>query len=111
MCVPKDSKLESFRPIQNYKKLNRQIVKDRYPLRLIDDILLSIKGHEYLCILDMKGGFNQIALTPKAKRCLAMVVPWGLYEPNVMFFGWCNSPSIFQRYVDMALGEMYGEGI
>lgn len=40
-----------------------------------------------------------------------MIVPWGLYEPTVMFFGWCNSPSIFQELVDMALSSMYGKGI
>ena len=59
----------------------------------------------------MKGGFNQIALSNLARKVLAMIVPWGLFEPTVMFFGWCNSPSIFQEYVDMALQSLYGKGV
>ena len=43
----------------------------------------------------MKGGFNQIALSKLARKVLAMIIPWGLFEPIVMFFGWCNNPSIF----------------
>ena len=40
-----------------------------------------------------------------------MILPFGLYIPEVMFFGETNAPSIFQRYMDKAIGDLYGRGI
>ena len=42
---------------------------------------------------------------------MAMVTPFGLYLPNVMFFGETNAPSVFQRFVDLAIGDLYGKGV
>ena len=42
---------------------------------------------------------------------MAMITPFGLYLPNVMFFGETNAPSTFQRFVDMCLGDLYGHGV
>ena len=43
-----------------------------------------------------------------------MITPFGLfglYVPNVMFYGETNAPSIFQRAIDLAIGDMYGNGL
>ena len=42
---------------------------------------------------------------------MAMITPFGLYLPNVMFFGETNAPSVFQSKVDIAIGDLYGHGI
>ena len=38
------------------------------------------------------------------------ITPYGLYEPLVMFFGQCNSPPIFQAFVDSTFTNMIAEG-
>ena len=42
---------------------------------------------------------------------MAMITPFGLYLPNVMFFGETNAPSTFQRFLDMCIGDLYGHGV
>ena len=59
----------------------------------------------------MRGGFNQIKRANKNKHIMSMILPFGQYIPNVMFFGETNAPFVFQRYVDMAIGNMYGRGV
>ena len=58
MCVPKDSPTEKFRAVQNFKKVNQLTIKDKYPLRIIDHILIKIKGKKFFCVMDMREGFN-----------------------------------------------------
>ena len=45
--------------------------------------------------MDMRGGFNQIARDELSRAIMAMITPFGLYLPNVMFFGETNAPSVF----------------
>jgi hypothetical protein len=35
---------------------------------------------------------------------------FGLFEPNVMFFGLCNSPAIFQAYMNRTFQQEINEG-
>ena len=42
---------------------------------------------------------------------MAMILPFGQYIPEVMFFGETNAPSVFQRYVDLAIGDLYDQGV
>ena len=42
---------------------------------------------------------------------MAMIVPFGLFLPLVMWFGETNAPSIFQRFMDLTLGDLYDCGV
>ena len=42
---------------------------------------------------------------------MAMILPFGQYIPEVMFFGETDAPSIFQRLVDLAIGDLYDNGV
>ena len=59
-----------------------------------------------MCVLDMRGGFNQIKANNKLKHIIAMILPFGQYVPKVMFFGETNAQLVFQRFVDFAIGAM-----
>ena len=41
---------------------------------------------------------------------MSMILPFGQYIQEVMFFGETNAPSIFQRLVDLAIGDLYDKG-
>ena len=69
---------------------------------------MNLREKRFLCVLDMRGGFNQIRRTDATKHIMAMILPFGQYIPNVMFFGETNAPFVFQRYVDIAIGDLYG---
>jgi len=41
----------------DYRKLNQKIVKDRYPLLLVEDQLDQLQGAKIFSVLDLKNGF------------------------------------------------------
>lgn len=45
--------------------------------------------------MDLRGGFNQVARSVRSREIMAMILPWGVYLPMVMWFGETNAPSIF----------------
>ena len=63
------------------------MVKDKYPLRLIEHIYLCVKGKNWFCMVDIRGGFNQVKRDELSSLIMAMITPFGLYLLNVMFFG------------------------
>ena len=52
----KDGKL---RPVQDYRKLNRMTVKNRYPLPLISEVIDKLRGAKYFTKIDILWGYNK----------------------------------------------------
>ena len=50
--------------------------------------------------MDVRWGFNNVRIREGDEWKAAFITEFGLWEPLVMFFGLCNSPSTFQRLMD-----------
>src|ERR1700731_4757022 len=85
--------------------LNDLTVKDCYPLPLIRDILDGLGLDNLYTALDVMWCFHNIALALASRLLAAFCTPFGLYKPNVMQFGMCNAPSVFQNLMNVALKE------
>ncbi|XP_023289213.1 uncharacterized protein LOC111674140 [Orussus abietinus] len=90
----------------DYRMVNRKIVKDRYPLPLIEDHLDSLQGAKVFSTLDLKNGFFHVTVDKDSRKYTAFVVPDGQYEFLKVPFGLCNSPSVFQRYINSVFREL-----
>ena len=88
----KDGKLY---PIQDYRKLNDITVKNRYPLLLISKLIDKLKNAKCYTKLNIRWGYNNIRMKEGDKWKAAFQTNRGLFEPLVMFFGLCNSPTTF----------------
>lgn len=95
----------------DYRKLNRKVVKDRYPLPLIEDCLDRLQGSKYFSTIDLKNGFFHVPVEESSRKYTAFVVPDGHYEFLRVPFGLCNSPAIFQKYITAVFRELMVEGI
>ncbi|XP_059420291.1 uncharacterized protein LOC132155519 [Carassius carassius] len=51
-------------------------------------------------------GYWQVELDPVDKYKTAFITRQGLFEFNVLSFGLCNSPSTFQRLMDLVLADL-----
>ena len=102
-CVLAPKGENDWRLCQNYIEINKHTILDPYPFPLIDEIINSLGGCNYFSTVDLKDGFWQIPLTEETKKYTAFVLPFGLYEFNVLPFGWKNSPPKFQRIMDIVL--------
>ena len=103
----KDGKL---RPCQDYRYLNEHTVKNTYPIPLILSILDKIKGSKWFTKLDVQQGYNNIRIREEDRWKGAFKTPKGLFEPTVMFFRMCNSPTTFQSMMDHILRNLIDTG-
>lgn len=89
-----------------YRRLNEKIVKNRYPLPLIEDQLDLLQGAKIYSTLDLKNGFFHVSIDEASRKYTAFVVPSGHYEFLKMPFGLCTSPAYFQKYINAVFREL-----
>lgn len=101
----------SYRLCIDYRLLNKKIIKDRYPLPLIEDQLDQLQDTEVFSTIDLKNGFFHVRMSEASVKYTAFIVPDGQYEFTRVPFGLCNSPSVFQRYVNAIFRELIRDRI
>ena len=94
------AKPKGYRVCIDYRKVNAVTIPDSYPLPRIEDIIDKVGHATFITTLDLMKGYYGIALAEEAKEISAFVTPFGLYEFNVLAFGFRNAPATFQRMVN-----------
>lgn len=89
----------------DFRQLNKKIVRDRYPLPLIEDQLDMLQNAKYFSTLDLRNGFFHVPIDAESQKYTAFIVPDGHYEFLKVPFGLCNSPSVFQRFINVIFRE------
>src|SRR6266851_2424222 len=92
----------TLRPVQDYRKLNKWTVPSQYPLPLIEDIVHKFAGKEWFSKFNVRWGYNNRLIKEEDQWKAAFKMKRGLFKPKVMFFGLCNSPATFQKFMDDA---------
>lgn len=94
----------------DYRLLNRKIIKDRYPLPLIEDQLDRLQDAKVFSTLDLRNGFFHVPVDEPSQRYTAFIVPDGHFEFLKMPFGLCNSPAVFQKFINAAFKDLICDG-
>jgi len=93
----------SWRFCVDYMKLNALIVKNRFPLPIIEEILDELAGTKYFTKLDMTAGYHQIRMHPEDEHKTAFKTHHDHYQFKVMPFGLTNAPATFQCVMNEVL--------
>ncbi|KAL0894189.1 hypothetical protein ABMA27_014214 [Loxostege sticticalis] len=93
----------SDRMCVDFRALNANTVKDRYPLPLIEDHIDRLGKAKYFTSLDMATGFHQIPMDNDSIRYTGFVTPEGHFEYLKMPYGLANAPVIYQRIISDTL--------
>jgi hypothetical protein len=101
----------NLRPTQDYRYLNKQTIKDAFPLPLIQELVDCLKDAKYYSKLHLRWGYNNILIKDGDQWKAAFSTPLGLYEPLVMYFGLCNSPATFQRMMNELFEPLICQGV
>jgi hypothetical protein len=99
--VPK--KDGSRRYVVDWRGINTITVKDAYPLPLLDDLLDMAQGATLMSKFDLTASYNQIPIRQQDRWKTAFITSRGLFEFNVMHFGFSNAPPHMQRYMEHVL--------
>jgi hypothetical protein len=95
----------SLRMCIDYRALNQQTVRDRYPLPRIDELLDQLGGAAVYSRLDLASGYYQMRMHPDDIHKTAFTCRYGLFEWTVMPMGLTNAPSAFMRHMHRAFGR------
>lgn len=90
----------------DYRELNRNTLRDHYPLPIISDQIDQLAGGLYFSTFDMAAGFHQIPISESSVEKTAFVTPDGMYEYLAMPFGLSNACSVYQRCMNRALAAL-----
>jgi hypothetical protein len=101
IIVPK--KDGTWRMCINYRALNKIVLKNRYPLPRIDDLLHQLQHEKYFTKMDLKSEYHQLRIKEEDTWNTAFKTRQGLYEWLVMLFGLCNAPTTFMRLMNDVL--------
>ena len=82
--------------VQDYCYVNQWIVKNRYSLSLITDILDRVEKKKVFIKLDLKWGYNNVRIKKSNEQKATFMMYVRAYEPIVMYFGLINSSAIFK---------------
>ena len=98
----KDGKL---RLCMDYRDLNRQTVRDKFPTPTASDLISRTRGARLLSKIDLHSGFHQLRIREEDIHKTAFVTPDGQYEFVTAPFGLSSTPSAFQRLMTFVLEE------
>ena len=76
------------------------MIKNRYPLPLITDILDGVEKRKVFMKLDLRWRYNNIRIKEGDEWKAAFIIHIGAYESTVMYFGLTNFPATFQTMMN-----------
>ena len=96
--------------VMDYCKLNRQTMKNNYPLPLITGLVDNMESKRVFTKMDLRWGYNNVQIKEGDEWKAAFTTHVGSFEPVVMFFGMTNSPATFQAMMNEILRDLINEG-
>jgi len=81
----------------DFRKLNKVLIKDNFPIPLIDDLLDKLANKKVFSKLDLKNGYFQVFVNKESIKYTSFVTPLGQFEFLRMPMGLKTASAVFQR--------------
>jgi hypothetical protein len=100
-----------IRVCYDYRPLNKQSVKNKYPLPRTDELFDRLRGAKYFTKLDLRSGYHQIRVAPEDVPKTAFRTRYGSFQFRVLPFGLTNAPATFQALMNSVFAEFLDDFI
>ena len=97
--------------VQDYRKLNQVMIKDKIPLLLIGEVIDKLKKAKYFNKLDLIQEYNNVQIKEGDEQKAAFLTNKELFEPQVMYFRLCNFSGMLQRMMNSIFQELLHKGV
>jgi hypothetical protein len=87
----------------NYHALNAKIMKDKFPIPIIEELFNELCQAKLFTKLDLRSGYHQVWMHPNDAEKTELRSHQGLFEFLVMSFGLMNAPATFQALMNEVL--------
>ena len=84
------------------RDLNKNIRREHYYSRTIDEILPKLHGKRYFSVVDTKKGYWHVELDEESSLLCTFNTPFGRYKFHRLPFGVLVSQDVFQKKMDRA---------
>lgn len=108
IIVPKKSTdgKPKYRMCIDYRRLNKNIIADKFPLPRIEVILEGLGRAKYFSTMDLYSGFHQIPLKKESRPLTAFSTDSGFFQWKVLPFGINVAPASFCRMMTIAFSRL-----
>ena len=107
VVVPK-AKDTDIRLCLDMRMANRAIIRGRYPIPTVDELLHDMNGSVVFSKLDLKWGYHQMELTEQSRAITTFAVHSGTYCYKRLIFGVSSASEQYQHEVATALAGIEG---
>lgn len=90
----------------DYRRLNKKIIPDKFPLPRIEEILEGLGRAKFFSVMDLHSGFHQIPLSKESRPVTAFSTESGFYQWKVLPFGINIAPASFSRMMTIAFSGL-----
>ena len=75
-----EKKDKSLRMVVDYRALNEVMIKNKYPLPMINDLFDQLQGAKVFSKIDLRSGYHQLKIQEKDIHKTTFTTRYGLYE-------------------------------
>ena len=79
--------------VVDYCGLNEVMIKNKYPLPMINDLFDQLQGAKVFSKINLRSGYHQLKIREQDIPKTAFTTRYGLYEYTVISFGLTNTPA------------------
>lgn len=109
--VPVKKKDGTIRTCIDYRGINEKMIKDEYPLPLIETQIDQLAKAKIFSKLDLKNGFFHLKVHEDSIKYTAFVTSYGQYEFLRAPFGLSNCPKVFMRFINIIFRDLIEKGV
>ena len=104
MVVPK--KDGSWRTVIDYRNINKETIKEYWPIPCADEAIDALHGAKYITKIDCTSGYWQIPLEKDSRRLTAFTTRDGRWQYKSLPMGITNAAPAFQKNMEIMLSGL-----